>query len=147
MNHDRRLLLVVLVCVFQLKTLRQVVVYLNSAQLPATANSVLYHEVELRAIEGSFTVFNLGGQSFLLTSFLNGTLGQCPVFVRTYIFVVVVGVAERNLSLELKAESLEHHVDDVHHIEELLFHLVRTAEEVSVILSERTYTGQAMELA
>jgi hypothetical protein len=60
---------------------------------------------------------------------------------------MVVRVTERNLSLELKAESLEHYIDDIHHIEELLLYLVWTTEEVSIVLRERTHTGQAVKLA
>ena len=92
--HDRSLLLVVLVGVLQLEALGQVVVHLDGTQLPTTADGILDHEVQLRTIEGCLAVFYLGVQSLLLASLLDSFFSQCPVFVRTHILLVVVGVAE-----------------------------------------------------
>ena len=145
-DHHRCLLRIVLVSIFQLEALGQVVVHLDGTQLPATANGILDHEVEFRSIEGSLACLHLGVQALLLTSLYNGLLCQCPVLVGTYILLVVVGIAQGDLSLVVETEGCQHHTDDVHHIEELLLHLVRTAEEVGIVLSERAHTGQTMQL-
>ena len=61
---------------------------------------------------------------------------------------MVVGVAERYLCFKvLEVKSLEDDFDDFHHADELFLHLVGTAEDVGIVLGERTHTGQAVELA
>ena len=101
--HHRSLLAVVLSGVFQLEPLWQVVVYLNGTQLPAAANGILYHEVELRTIEGSLAVFHLGVQALLLaagaksllgTSLLDGILALFPNLVRADVLLLVGWVTE-----------------------------------------------------
>ena len=146
MDHHRCLLRIVLVGIFQLEALRQVIVHLNSTKLPTTANSVLNHEVEFRTIESGLTVFNLGRQSFLLTSLNNSLLGQCPIFVSTNILIVVVRITQRNLSLEIESEGGEHDADDIHNVQELLLNLIWATEQVCIILCERTYTSQSVKL-
>ena len=146
MDHHRCLLRVVLVGVFQLEALRQVVVHLNGTQLPTTTDGILNHEVELRTIECSLTVFHLGGQTLLLASLHNSLLSQCPIFVSTNILIVVVRITQTDLSLEVESEGCQHDTDDIHYVQELLLYLVRTAEQVGIILSERTYTSQSVQL-
>ena len=43
-------------------------------------------------------------------------------------------------------EGGEHDADDIHHIQELLLHLVGTTEQVGIVLRERTYTRQTVQL-
>ena len=59
---------------------------------------------------------------------------------------MVVRITQRNLSLEIESESCKHNTDDIHYVKELLLYLVWTTEEVCIILSERTYTSQTMQL-
>ena len=145
-NHHRGLLLVVLIGILQLEALRQVVVYLDSSQLPAATDSVLDHEVELRTIECCLTIFYLGGQPLLTTCLHNSSLSQCPVLVSTYVLVVVVRITQGNLCLEVETEGCQYDTDDIHHVEELLLHLVGTTEQVGIVLCEGTYTGQSVQL-
>ena len=71
-----------------------------------------------------------------------------PVFVGADVFLLVGGVAERNLSLEVfKFKSLEDVEDDVHHLEELVFDLLGGAVDVGVVLREAAHSGQSVELA
>ena len=44
-NHHRAVFLVVLAYILQVKALWQVIVHLNSTQLPAAADGILHHEV------------------------------------------------------------------------------------------------------
>ena len=93
-NHHRCLLLVVFIGIFELEALGQVVVHLDGAELPATTYGVLYHEVELRTVECCLAVFYLCVKTFLLACFYDSFLCECPVFVATYVLLVVVRVAE-----------------------------------------------------
>ena len=146
-NHHRTVFLVVSTCIYKVKTLRQVVVHLDCTQLPTTTNSIFHHEVEFRTIECSFTKLNFSFQAFIFASFDNCSFCFFPYFVRTDIFFFIVRVAKRNLSLEVfKIQRFEDNEDDVHHFHELLFQLIRTAEDVSIVLSKRAHTCQTVQL-
>ena len=148
MNHHGAVLLVVGTRIFELETLWQVVIHLDGTQLPTATQCVLNHEVEFRTIECGLTQFCAGGESFLCTCLDDSILGLFPHLVRTDVLFLVVGVAERNLCLEvLEVECLEDDADDVHHAQELILHLVGAAEDVGIVLSERTHTGQSVQLA
>ena len=87
-------------------------------------------------------------QTLLLASIDDGLLGLLPVLFRTDVLLAVHLVAQRNLCLKLlEVESLEDDHDDVDDLQELLLHLVGTAEEVCIVLCERTHAGQAVKLA
>ncbi len=147
-NHHGTVLLVVGAGVFELEALGQVVVHLDGAELPAAADGVLDHEVEFGTVECGFAKLGAGFESFLGAGFDDGLLGEVPVFVATDVFLLVFGVAERDLSLEvLEVESLEDVEDDVHHLEELVLDLVGSAEDVGVVLRKAAHAGQAVELA
>ena len=60
---------------------------------------------------------------------------------------MVVRITQRNLCLKVEAKGRQHNVDNVHHIEELLLHLIGTAEQVGIVLCERANTRQAVQLA
>ena len=48
----------------------------------------------------------------------------------------IAELEEENAELKEKIENLENSLYDVHHAEELAFHLVGTAEDMSVVLCE-----------
>ena len=147
MDHYRTVFLVVRSHIFQLEAFRQVIVYLNSTQLPATADSIFHHKVQFRTIECSFTVFNLGRKAFFFTSFNDSLFSLFPVFITSDILFAVHFITQRNLSFKVfKVHRLEDNGDDIHYAEEFILHLVRTAEDMSIILSKATYTGQSVQL-
>ena len=47
----------------------------------------------------------------------------------------------------LEVHRFEHDGDNVHYTEELILHLVRTTEDVRIILRKATYTCQTVQLA
>ena len=49
-NHHGTVLLVVLARVFQLEALRELIIHLDGSQLPATADGIFHHEVQLGTI-------------------------------------------------------------------------------------------------
>ena len=109
----------------QVEALGQVVVDLNRAELPLPPDRVANHEIEFRAIERGLAQLDRRLESLLGGGFDDGLFGFVPVFVRTDVLLLVVRVAQRNLSRELvETERLED-VDDVDHLHELLFELVR----------------------
>ena len=97
---------------------------------------------------GRFTIFDLSWQSLLGASFDDSLLGTLPVLLTTDILVSVHLVTQGDLSLKaLEVKRLEDDEDDIHHLAELFLDLVRTAEEVGIILRKATHTRQSMELA
>ena len=148
MNHYRTVLLVVFANIFEFEALRQVVVNLDSTELPTTTDSVLYHEVQLRTIEGSLTIFYACRKVLFLASVDDCLFCHCPNLVGTNILGGVVGVAERNLCFEvLEIESLEDDFNDFHNADKLLLNLVLTTEDMCIVLCERTNAGKSVQFA
>ena len=146
-DHHRSLFGVVFSSVLQLKALWQIVVYLNGTQLPFTADGILHHEVEFRAIEGSLAHFLMGVQSFLLTSLTDCVLTLLPDFVRTDVLLGIFRVAQRDLGIVvIEAKDTEHLEDDVDDRLKLSLHLIRTHKDVGIVLCERTYASQSVQL-
>ena len=147
MNHHRSLLRVILGSILQLETLWQVVIHLDGTQLPTTTDGILYHEVELRTIEGSLANLLTSLKTLLLASLADSILALFPNLIRTDILLCILRIAERNLCLVvLETEDLEYLQDYIDYILELRLHLIRTNEDVSIILSKCTNTSQTMEL-
>jgi hypothetical protein len=138
-------LLVISPCIFQLKTLGQVVVDLYRSQLPTATYGIAHHEVELRSVESCFTIFHHRLESLFLSNLLDATLGSFPVGVRTDVFRWVAGVAKGNLREEVREieclENVQHQID---HLPYFLFHLVDGAENVCIVLGESAHAGEAM---
>ncbi len=140
------MLLIVGTGVFETETLRQIVVHLNGAELPAAAYGILDHEVEFRTVECSLTLHLTGFEALFGTCLDDGALGEMPVLVASDIFLLVPGVAQGYLRLEiLEIESLEDVEDNIHHLEEFSLDLLRGAEEMGIVLRESADTGQAVE--
>ena len=148
MDHHWAMLLVVLACVLQLESFGQIIVDLDSTQLPTASNSILDHEIEFGTVEGSFAKFYFGWKTFLFAGFDDGTFSFFPVLIGADVFLFVVGVTEGDLRLEiLEIKCLEDDKDDVHHLEELVLELIGAAEDMSVILRETADARQAVQFA
>ena len=147
-NHYGTVLLIVSTGIFQLETFRQVVVHLDGTQLPTATDGILHHEVQFRTIESGFSIFYFCLQPLFFTSFDDGSFCFFPVLVATDVFFAVHLVTQGNLCLEvLEVHRFEHDGDNVHDTEELILHLVRTAEDMRIILRKATYTCQTVQLA
>ena len=148
MDHNRSLLCIVLGCVLQLEALRQVVVNLDCTKLPTTADGILNHEVELRTVEGSLANLLVYLKTLLTASLADSVLRLSPNLLATDVLLGILRIVERNLSLVIvEAEDAEHLEDDVNDVLKLLFYLIRTNKEVSVVLCKGTYTCQSVQLA
>ena len=147
MYHYGTVFLVVGTHIFEAESFGQVIVYLYRTQLPAATDGIFHHKVELRTVEGGFAIFYTCLQAFFLASLYNSAFGLLPVFVASYIFFAIIGVAERYLCLILlEVERIEYDKDDVHYFEELIFELVGTAEDVGIVLRKAAYTCQTVQL-
>ena len=125
MNHHRSLLRVILGSILQFETLWQVVIHLDGTQLPTTADGILYHEVELRTIEGSLANLLTSLKTLLLASLADSVLALFPNLIRTDILLCILRVAERNLCLVvLETEDLEYLQDYVDYVLELRLYLI-----------------------
>ena len=140
--------MVVLARVFEFKTLRQVVVHLDSTQLPTATDSVFDHKVQFRAIESRLAIFYFCGQTFLAASLDDSTLGFLPNLVATHILGGVLRVAQRDLCLEvLEIQCFEDNLDNLHYADKLVLYLVRAAEDMRIVLCDRAHTRQSVQLA
>ena len=146
-DHHRTLAGAVGIDILQLEALGEVVVHLDGAQLPAAADGVLHHEVQLRAVEGGFARLHDERQALLLRGLDDAGLGLLPVLVGTDVLGRVLGVAEGDLRGELvEVQGLEDVQDQVDDLLELLLDLVLAAEQVRIVLGESADAGQAVQL-
>ena len=148
MDHNRAFLAAVSIGVLQLEALRQVVVYLDGSELPLASDGVLYHKVQLGAVECGLAFLHDGLEALLFRGVYDSLLGLGPVLVRTYVLLLVVRVAEGYLSHIVRhLERAEHVQDEVDNLLKLFLKLVGTAEEVGVVLGETSHAGEAVKLS
>jgi len=141
----RPVLLVISPGVFQFKTLRQVIVYLHSAQLPAATNSIAHHEVELGAVEGSLAIFYHRLESLFLGHLLDTALCCFPVGIRTNVLRGITGITKGNLRQEVgEIQRLEDVQHQVNHLPYFFFHLIDGAENMRIVLGETTHTSESV---
>ncbi len=132
--------------ILEFKTFGEVVVDLYGAELPATSDCILHHEVELGTVERSLAKLGAGIQPFFGTSLDDCLLGKMPVFVAAYVFFLMLWIAKRNLCFVVfELQSLEDVEDDVHHLEEFILDLVGSTEDMGVVLREAAHTCQTMQ--
>ena len=146
-NHHRSLLRVVLSSIFEVEALWQIVVDLDSTELPTASDSIFNHEVELRTVESCLTLNLVSLQTLLAAGLTDGVLTLVPDLVRTDIFLGVLRIAERNLCLVVaKTKYLEDFLNDVDNGLEFSFHLIRAYEDMSIVLSECAHTCKSVKL-
>ena len=146
-NHDRAFLGAIGVDILKLEALGEIVVHLDGTKLPLAAEGILNHEIKFWSVEGCFAVLYLGRESFLFAGLDDSPFGPLPVLFATDVLLAVHFVAERYLSLELiELEHLEHILDQIDNLLELILELVRTHVHVGVVLSETADSGKSVQL-
>ena len=145
-NHYRTMLLVIGSHILKIESFRQVIIYLNSSQLPTTTDSVFHHEVQFRTIKSSFTIFNFCFQPLFLTRFDDCLLCLFPIFVTSDIFLTVHFITKRNLSFKIReVHWTEYNWNNIHYTKKFSFHLIGTAKNMCIILRKATNTGQPVK--
>ena len=146
--HDRTVLLVIASRIFEFESFRKVVIHLYCTQLPLPSDGVLYHEIQFRPVKCRLAVFYDCLESFFVSRFNNRPFGFFPVFIRTDVFVPVIRIAEGNLGhifVEVKCfENIKHYVD---YLAELFLQLVRTAENMRIVLRKSAHSRKPVEFA
>src|SRR5690606_7525504 len=80
--------------------------------------------------------------------FYNSIFCFFPRLVATDIFFFFVRIAERNLCCKLfESKSLEHIQHQIYYFQKLILYLVRTAENMGIILGKSSHPCEAMQLA
>jgi len=108
-NHDGPVLAVIGPDIRDVESLGQIVVELHGAELPFPAERILDHEVELRPIEGCLARDFVGVKLHLFSGLTNGLFCLVPVCILARVLLVVLRVAQGDLSFELvEVQRLEH---------------------------------------
>ena len=101
-----------------------------------------------RTVEGGLADLLAGVETLLAASLADGVLALLPDLVAADILLRVLRVAQGDLRLEvLKLEDGKHLLDDVDDVLKLRLHLIRTHEDVGVVLREGAHARQSVELA
>ena len=93
-NHHGTMFLIIISGIFEFETFGQIVIDLNSSQLPTATDGISYHKVEFRTVKSSFAIFYLGFETFLFTSLDDSLLGFFPVFFASDVLFPIHFVAQ-----------------------------------------------------
>ena len=143
MNHHRAVHFAVASLVGQIEALGQVVIHLNGAELPLSADDVLDHEVDLWSVEGGFPRFLGPGHAEAFSRIAAGLFGFVPASRVTNVLRGVRVAQAHTDAVVIHAERAE---DDLHQFDaaqNFLRDLVLGHEEMRVVLGEATHAGHA----
>ena len=127
--------------VLQIKSNWKLEVELHSAALVGAFQSIKHFNINLGAVEGAISVVELPGATKVIKSLFKGSFSLVPLLIVTETDFRTGG----KLHLEGKAKDSVNVVQKVKNTGDFRAHLVRTAEQMSVILLEATHTSQAGE--
>ena len=146
MQHHRPLAGAVRRHIFQVKTLRQVVVHLHRPQLPLPPQGVIHEKIQLGAIEGCLPRTLYGIYAQVVHGSANGSFRLVPSLGAANHFGGL-GATEAEPRLELpELQILKHREDQIHHLPELLVQLLRGDKKVAVVLGEAPRPCQPPQL-
>ena len=141
MNHNRLLLGAVGVNVLKLEVVRQLEVKLDGAALPRATKAVGQMEVNLRTVERTVALINNILNAHRLKCVAQALLSALPILVRTHRILW----ARRKLNAIWEAKLCIVSGNEVRCIRDLLSNLIRTNEEVCIVLSKLTNTEQTVQ--
>src|SRR5690606_33468451 len=146
MDHYRAVALVVGADIFELEPLRKLVVDLDGAQLPASAQGVLHHKIKFRPIKRCFALDGMCFQSAFISSLLYLPFSTVPQFIVADIFFPIIRIPKRHLGgVIVKTQRFESKKNQINDFDELRFHLVGSAKYVGVVLGEAPHPREAMK--
>ena len=140
MKHPGALFGVIGRAIRKIKTLRQVEINLNRRTLPGTTNSILYLDVNLRAIECSIALIDFIIEVMSRTSLFQSVGSMFPHIVWTN----ALFRAGWDFSHIFKAKGGHDVINQIENCHNLAYHLITLAEYVSIILSKTTRTQKTV---
>src|SRR5690554_6421248 len=142
MNHYRTVYFVIRALIFQLKTLRQIVIYLNGPELPTSSKGILHHKVKFWAIERSFAIFYLKVKPLRFGCIDNCIFCFFPVFQTSDVLFRLVWIANGHLCVKVfKAQRAKNIKYEVNNIFKLLIQLIGGAKNMCIVLGKSSNTG------
>ena len=141
-DHDRPVGLAVLPHELQPEALGVVEVHLDRRALPGPPQHVLDLDVDLGAVEHTLAGIDAVRHSPALERRLQGGGRLGPCRLRSHGLLRPGGDPHLVIG---KPEGLEHEEGEVQHPRDFLFDLVRTAEQVGVVLREPPHAQQAVQ--
>src|SRR6185437_2426470 len=140
MNHDWAMLGIVCTDIAQFKTLRHIEIELDRRQLVIALDCVRDAEVDLRSVESSVARIDLIGFSDRIQNSLESIFGFVPEGVRAYTLFRARGKIDLHI---MKSEELLRVQDHLDRLLDLCFDLLGRAENMCVVLAERTNAREA----
>ena len=145
MHHHGLVGLPVRADVLQIEPPRQVEVELDGGKLPRAPDRVHHLDIDLRAVEGRLVRHHLGLDVPLAQRFEEAVLCQLPFVGRTRVLRASPAVPSRQLDSEVgEPEHPQHFHGKVDTADHLGFDLIRSAEDVRVVLGEPAHAQQAV---
>ena len=141
MQHNRLVFLAVFADVGNVKTLRQVHVYLNGAALPFAADGVFQDELQFGTVESAFAFVDLEFIAVRGQRVGQGVFAQIPDFVGADPVNAVRTGGKVDLDV-FKTEVLVNVENQFQRGNALFFHLFRGAEDVGIVLGKFAYPHQ-----
>ena len=142
MDHDRAFAYVVRRRVRELEVLGLGEVELDRRELPSPPDGILDVNIDLRTVEGSFSVGHLIGQPCGLERLGKGSLGDLPELVGSD---RLLRISRREVGFELvESEVPQNHQNEVEKALQLVRHLVERCEDVTVVLGEPASSQEAV---
>ena len=140
-NHDRSVLFAVLSHVRQVETFRHLEIQLNGSALPCSANAVFQVEVDFRSVKCAvaFVDFVVLAQNIQCTFQCVGC--RLPLLVGTHAVFRTCG----KFQLVLESEHLVEFVYQTYNAFDFFLYLVRSHEDVSIVLSKATNTHKSVQ--
>ncbi len=135
MYHYGALFAAVLIHIGQAEIQRHLEIQLDGAALPGAAEGILKMEVYLRAVEGAVALVYGVIKPQLLQSVLKAVCSGLPVLIAAH----AVGGAGGKLYGVFEAEFAVNLVYHVHNAHDLIGYLLRTHEDVGIVLSEAAH--------
>jgi len=146
MDHDRTLVLHLSITlsrshVLQIEADRQLEVELDGGALVVTLKGITDVNIDLRTIEGTISRVNLPWEASAIEHSLEAGLSTVPEGRITHEVLRTGG----ELHAEVEAKDGVSELDQIKNTSDLLFDLIRAAEDVGIILDETTDTSETME--
>ena len=120
---------------------------MHRAKLPFAAETILDHEIELRAVKGCFAFDDFVRQAHIRGNFLQSCFGLRPILGIAGVFVAL-RIAHADLhAIFIQTEYAKYVLHEFSSAAEFVLDLLGSAEGVRIVLGETADAGHAAEFA